>query len=130
MWVAGLYYFVVLCGAGLVLECARLLWLDPALGGTWVEASEAAVFLAIAAVAAHVLARSEALSRSRAAGMGFIAVALVLAQDFILVAPLLDMGAREYVLSRDAGGRLAYYGALAIAAALPVLVPGAARAAA
>ena len=53
--------------------------------------------------------------------MGLFAAGLFVAQDFVLVAPLLDLGAVDYLRLRGRSTLVIYYAALAIASVLPLV---------
>jgi len=122
MWTRGLLYFVLLYGVGIALEGLRFYWAVPVLGRSLPELVEASVFLGVAAVAARSLVRGEGepLDRWRALGMGLFAAGLFVVQDFLLVAPLLDLGALDYLRLRGRTMLVIYYAALAILCVLPL----------
>ena len=53
--------------------------------------------------------------------MGLFAAGLFAAQEFVLVAPLLELGAGDYLQLRGRTTLVIYYGALAITAVLPLV---------
>jgi len=123
MWTRGLLYFVLLYGVGIALEGMRFYWAVPVLGRSMPEMVEACAFLAVAALAARSLVRGEGdpLDRWSALVMGLFAAGLFVAQDFVLVAPLLDLSALDYLRLRGRSTLIIYYGALAITAVLPLV---------
>ena len=123
MWTCGLLYFVLLYGTGIALEGLRFYWTAPVLGQSVPELVEACVFLAVAAVAARSLVRGEGepLDRWNALGMGLFAACLFVVQDFVLVAPLLDLGAGDYLRLRGRTILVIYYATLAIVSVLPLV---------
>jgi hypothetical protein len=123
MWTRGLLYFVLLYGVGIALEGMRFYWAVPVLGDSLPELVEAGAFLAVAAVSARLLVRGEGnpLDRWSALVMGLFAAGLFVAQDFVLVAPLLDLGAVDYLRLRGRSTLVIYYAALAITSVLPLV---------
>ena len=116
----GLLYFVVALGAGLLAETGRFLWLTSGVAEGPIDIVEAAVVLAVAGAAARSLVREGEMTRSRALGMGVTAAVSMLALEYGLVAPLLDLTVAEYAESREPLQAIIHYSAMGLFALIPV----------
>jgi hypothetical protein len=122
---AGLYFAAVL-GAGFVFGTLRVLWLVPHVGNRAAELIEMPFMLAVMIFAARWIVRRFSLSsRARVRlGVGFVALALVLAVEFTLVLPLRGITIGEYFATLDPVSGSVYYALLGLYALLPELVQG------
>jgi hypothetical protein len=121
---AGVLYFVVVFGAGLVLGPIRILWVVPRLGARIAELGEAPIMLVITIVAARWIVRRLAVPPTRLSrlAMGSIALSLMLIAEFTLVLWLRGLSISEYFASRDPVAASVYYAMLAIFAVMPLLM--------
>lgn len=124
MWPAGAMYFALVFGAGFILGIVRALWLAPLVGERTAELVEMPAMVAVLYFAADgVVRRFELPGVARVRlGTGCIAVALLLAAEFVLVLPLRSLSPAEYLAARDPVAGAAYGASLALMAALPVFV--------
>ena len=78
---AGVLYFAVVAGAGLLLGTVRVLWLAPRVGVRTAELLESPIMIAISYFAARWIVRRFAVpsDTSKRLGTGAIALALMLA---------------------------------------------------
>ena len=121
---AALLYFAVAFGAGFALGAARVLWLAPRIGARAAELVEMPLLLGVGFAAAAWIVRRFALEPRPGPrlGMGLAALALLLAAELALVAPLRGLSA-QYPAAPDPVTAAAYYTALALFALLPLFVP-------
>lgn len=118
---AGLAYFALVFAAGFALGTIRVLALVPALGTRTAELVEMPVMLAVVWFSARFLVRRLAVppdTTSRLA-MGFVALALMLVFEFMVVLPLRGMTLRQYREDFDPVAGSAYYVAQLAMALLP-----------
>ena len=121
---AGVLYFAVVFGAGLVLGPIRILWVVSFLGARMAELLEAPIMLVITIVAARWIVRRLAAppTPSSRLGMGGIALSLLLIAEFTLVLWLRGLSIKEYLAARDPVAGTVYYVALGVFAVMPLLV--------
>lgn len=121
---AGLLYFALVFGAGFVLGPIRILYLVPRVGVRGAELMEMPAMVCITWLAARWIVRRLAIP-SRVGprlGMGLAALALLLVAEFTLVLELRGITVAEYLANRDPVSGAAYYAALVLLAAMPLLV--------
>jgi hypothetical protein len=122
MILAALQYFAVVFGAGFLMGVVRLQWLVPRLGTRTAELLELPLILAVSFVTARwLLRRRPGASTSFRLGMGGIALLFMLTAEFGFVLALRGMSIADYLATRDAVSGTAYYLALLVFAALPLL---------
>jgi hypothetical protein len=121
---AGVAYFLVVFGAGFVLGPIRILWAVPQLGVRTAELLEMPIMLIVIVLAARWMVRrfNLPLAVSRRLAMGFVALALLLVAELMLVLWLRGMSLREYLVTRDPISGTAYLIALGIFAVMPLFV--------
>ena len=121
---AGIYYFAAALCAGFILGPIRLLWLVPRVGTRAAELIELPIMLMVIFGAARLLVRRLAVppDPSSRLGMGFLALALLVAAEMLLVGPLQGYSVREYFSSRDPVSGTAYYLSLLVFALTPFLL--------
>jgi hypothetical protein len=126
---AGLLYFALTFGAGFVLGPLRILFLVPRIGTRAAELVELPVMIGISWLAARWVTRRLAVAPRPAArlAMGAIAGALLLAAEFTLVLRLRGLTLEEYFATRDPVAGAAYYAAVLLLVAMPLLIRGAPR---
>jgi hypothetical protein len=124
---AALLYFALTFGAGFVLGPLRILFLVPRLGTRTAELLELPVMIGISWLAARWVTARLAVPPRRAPrlAMGAIAGALLLAAEFTLVLRLRGLTLEEYFATRDPVAGAAYYAAVLLLVAMPLLVRGA-----
>jgi hypothetical protein len=119
---AALLYFAIVFGAGFIMGPIRLLWLVPRVGTRVAELLELPIILTISFLAARwILHRRSRPTRSFRLGMGATALFLMLAAEFGLVLRLRGMSISAYLADRDPVSGAAYYLALVLFAAMPLL---------
>jgi hypothetical protein len=121
---AGLFYFVIVFGAGFVLGSIRTLWAAPRFGTRMAELMETPIMFVVTVVAAWWTVRRLAVPSipSRRLGMGCIALGLLLVAEFTLVLWLRGLSIREYLANRDPVSGTAYYLMLGVFGIMPLLV--------
>jgi len=121
---AGVLYFAVVFGAGLVLGPIRILWVVSFLGARMAELLEAPIMLVITIVAARWIVGRLAVppTPSSRLGMGGIALSLLLIAEFALVLWLRGISIGEYLAARDPVAGTVYYLMLGAFAVMPLLV--------
>lgn len=121
---AATYFFLVFC-AGFVLGIVRVVWLVPTLGTRWAELIEIPLMLGVIVLAADwVVRRFDVRGRPGMvrAGVGSLALALLLAAEFTVVLRLRGLSLSEYFASRDPVSGAAYLFSLILFAAMPAIV--------
>jgi hypothetical protein len=121
---AGVTYFALVFGAGLVLGTVRTLWVVPRVGTRLAELMEAPVMLVVTIVAARWVVRHLSIPYVPSArlGMGGIGLALLLVAEFGLVLWLRGISIREYLATRDPVSGAVYYLLLGVFAIMPLIV--------
>jgi len=121
---AGLLYFALTFGAGFVLGPLRILFLVPRIGPRAAELLELPVMIGISWLAARWVTGRLAVPPRPVPrlAMGAIAGALLLAAEFTLVLRLRGLTLEEYFATRDPVAGAAYYAAVLLLVAMPVLV--------
>jgi pimeloyl-ACP methyl ester carboxylesterase len=121
---AGLLYFAFVFGAGFALGTVRVLWVAPAIGARPAELIEMPVMLALMIVSAAWIVRRTSLPAGAAsrAGMGLLALGLVLAADFTLVLQVRGLSLDRYFMELDPLTGTLYYAMLGLLAVLPLFV--------
>ena len=121
---ASVLYFAFVFAAGFILGTLRVVFLVPAIDARAAELAETPLMIAISYVAARVLTRRMQIPSRTAdrALMGASALVLMLAAEFGLVLWLRGMDLSSYFATRDPVTAAAYYIALLIFAAMPIVV--------
>jgi hypothetical protein len=124
---AGLLYFALTFGAGFVLGPLRILFLVPRVGERTAELLELPVMIGISWLAARWVTGRLAVPPRTAPrlAVGAIAGALLLVAEFTLVLRLRGLTLEEYFATRDPVAGAAYYAAVLLLVAMPLLVRGA-----
>lgn len=121
---AGMLYFITVFSVGFVLGSIRVPFLVPRLGERYAELIELP-FLVIAIVifARWIVRRYRLKGRSMsAAAAGVIAAILLILVEFSVVLALRGMSIVDYLGQRDPVAAAAYYGAVALYAAMPLIL--------
>lgn len=120
---AGTAYFALVFAAGFVLGSIRVPFLVPRLGERTAELLEIPFMLLVVVLAARFVVRRFSLPRSLAtrAGVGTVALALLVLAELLLAVVIQDRSLSEYVASRDPISGSVYLGALLLFAAMPSL---------
>jgi hypothetical protein len=121
---AGLLYFALVFGVGLVLGPMRVFWLVPHFGERTAELMEMPIMLMIMMVAAQWVVRRLAVPStwSSRLGMGGFALGLLLAAEWVLVLWLRGLSIGEYVAGRDPVSGTVYLVMLGLFALMPLFV--------
>ena len=120
---AGILYFSLVFGAGLVLGPMRILWLVPRYGIRLAELMEMTIMLVVVILAAQWVVRRFTLQPTFSRlGVGLIVLSLLLVTEFTLVLRLRDLTIAEYLASRDPVSGTVYYAMLGVFAVMPLLV--------
>ena len=121
---AGLLYFLAVFVVGFLLGTLRVLMLVPRFGERWAELTELPLMVLASFLVARLLIRRFApLSPGQRAGMGAIALALLVAAELCLTVLLQERTLAEYVGARDPVSGAAYLVSLLAFAAMPLLAP-------
>jgi hypothetical protein len=121
---AGIFYFVIVFGAGFVLGPVRILLIVPRLGARTAELLEAPLMLLVIVITARwVIQRFQVppVTTQRVL-MGLLALVPGLLFEFILVLKLRGLTLAEYLRTRDPVSGTVYYVTLGLFAAMPLLV--------
>jgi hypothetical protein len=121
---AGSLYFVLVFSTGFLLGTLRTLVVAPLLGARRAELLELPLMLAVSVVAARWVVRRLAVAERAAPRivMGAVGLLLMLAAEFGLVLWLRGVSLAEYFAERDPVASTAYYSALGIFAAMPLIM--------
>jgi len=117
-------YFGLVFGAGSVLGAVRVPFLVPRLGERTAELLETPLMLVVVAFAARFIVRRFSLPPFWAvrAVVGGIALALLLAAEFLLVVSLQGRSVGQYIASRDPVSGSVYVASLIFFAAMPSML--------
>jgi len=121
---AGAIYFLVVVGAGFVLESIRVLWVVPRFGDRIAELMEMPVMLVAIILAARWVVERFALPPMPGIrlGVGFVALGLLLVAEFTVVLPLRGLITDESIASRDPLAEAGCIVMLGVFAVMPFLV--------
>ncbi len=120
---AGGFYFALVFGAGFVLGPIRILGAVPRFGTRMAELMESPIMLVVIVAAARWIVRRMSVPPTVASrlGMGCIALALMLAAEFLFVLRLRGLSISEYLATRDPVSGTVYYMMLVLFAVMPLL---------
>ena len=124
-WVkAALLYFVVVFGAGFALGVIRTLWIVPQVGVRSAELIEMPFMIAVTIIACRSVIRRFAVPPSvwPRMGMGLLGLAVLIGAELALSSWLFSRPVSDYIVSRDPVAGAAYFLALGLFAAMPVLI--------
>ena len=121
---ASLLYFVLVFGTGFILGPIRIIWLIPQVGERSAELMEVPFMIAATYLAALWIVQRFSLSSTRSIRLrvGVMALVLMLISEISLGLWIRGISLNEYFSSRDPVSGTAYYLALALFAAMPMLV--------
>lgn len=121
---AGVSYFAMVFSAGFVLGLVRELWLAPFFGVRLAELAEMPLMLVVIILSARFIVRRIGLPARKAvrAGVGLLALSILLLAELGLVLLLQDRTLGAYVASRDPVSGAVYVLMLGLFAAMPLLV--------
>lgn len=124
-----LRYFGLVFGAGFVLGLIRVPLLVPRLGERWAELAEMPLMLIVIIVVARriVTRHAPAMGVRPWLLVGLIALALLLAAEFMLAVLLAGRSVADYLASRDPVSGSAYLASLVLFALMPSLAARARR---
>ena len=121
---AGAAYFGLVFGAGFLLGCIRVPFLVPHLGARVAELLEMPVQFVVIVFAARFIVRrfSVPLDTFIRLGVGFVALGLAIAAEFLLALVLAERSVAEYLASRDPVSGSVYLVMLLVFALLPLIL--------
>ena len=121
---AGLAYFALVFGAGFILGSVRVPFLVPRLGERIAELIETPFMFVVVLLSARFIARRFALPVATSARLtvGFLALGLLLAAEFLLAAAIQDRSLGEYIASRDPVSGTVYLAMLVLFALMPLII--------
>jgi hypothetical protein len=121
---AGLSYFALVFGAGFILGSVRVPFLVPRLGERIAELIETPFMFVVVLLSARFIARHFALPVAASARLtvGFLALGLLLAAEFLLAAAIQDRSLGEYIASRDPVSGTVYLEMLILFALMPLII--------
>ena len=121
---AGLSYFALVFGAGFMLGSVRVPFLVPRLGERVAELIETPFMFVVVLLSAGFIARRFALPVATSArlAVGFLALGLLLAAEFLLAAATQDRSLGEYIASRDPVSGTVYLAMLVLFALMPLII--------
>jgi ABC-type uncharacterized transport system permease subunit len=121
---AGVLYFALVFGAGVVLGAIRTRWVVPRVGTRTAELMEMPIMLAFTIVVARwtVLRLSVPKMWSARLEMGCVALVLMLIAEFGFVLWIRGLSIKEYFATREPLAEAAYYLMLIVFAIMPRLV--------
>ncbi len=117
-------YFGIVFGAGFLLGLVRVPLVVPAIGERHAELAEMPfMFVAIVLAARFVLRRFAGVgTRRRWAAVGLVALALLLAAEWLLAVALSGQSVASYVAAKDPVSGAVYLAMLAVFASMPSLL--------
>jgi hypothetical protein len=120
---AATLYFALVMGAGFVLGVIRVPFLVPRLGERYAELLEMPfMFVVIVYAARHVIERFHlAPARSVRLQVGFMALALTVLAELLLMAAFQGVPVAQYIASRDPVSGTAYLVLLLVFALMPYI---------
>jgi hypothetical protein len=120
---AATLYFALVMGAGFVLGVIRVPFLVPRLGERYAELLEMPfMFVVIVYAARHVIKRFQlAPTRSVRLQVGFMALALTVLAELLLMAAFQGIPVTQYIASRDPVSGTAYLVLLLVFALMPYI---------
>jgi len=121
---AGIFYFVLVFGAGFILGPLRVLWLVPRVGMRAAELMEAPIMLVVTILAAQWIVRQFEVPAALSArlGVGLLAFGLLIASEVSMVGWLWGMTIRQYLANQDPVSGTVFYLLIAIFGVMPVFV--------
>jgi hypothetical protein len=121
---AGLSYFALVFGAGFILGSVRVSFLVPRIGERIAELIETPFMFVVVLLSARFVARRFALPVATSARLtvGFLALGLLLAAEFLLAAAIQDRSLGEYIASRDPVSGTVYLAMLVLFALMPLII--------
>jgi len=120
---AATLYFALVMGAGFVLGVIRVPFLVPRLGERYAELLEMPfMFVVIVLAARHVVSRFElGPARSLRLQVGFMALALTVLAELLMVAAFQGVPVAQYIAGRDPVSGTAYLVLLLVFALMPYI---------
>lgn len=121
---AGITYFALVFGAGVVLGSIRVPWLVPRLGERAAELIEMPFMFGVVLVSARFITNRFSLPANLLArlGAGFLALGLLVAAEVLLAVVLQERTLGAYVASRDPVSGMVYLAMLALFALMPLVL--------
>lgn len=121
---AGIAYFALVFGAGFILGSIRVPLLVPRLGERIAELIETPFMLVVVVMAARFITRRFALPPRTfiRLGAGIVALALLLAAEFVLVAAIQGRSVSEYVANKDPVAGTIFLAMLVLFALMPLIL--------
>jgi hypothetical protein len=111
-------------GAGFILGSVRVAFLVPRLGERIAELIETPFMFVVVLLSARFIVRRFALPMATSARLtvGFLALGLLLAAEFLLTTAIQDRSLGEYIASRDPVSGTVYLALLVLFALMPLIV--------
>jgi hypothetical protein len=121
---AGLVYFVLAFGAGLIFGSVRVPFLVPRLGERVAELIEMPFMFVVVLLSARFIARRFALPAVASVRLtvGLLALGMLLAAEFLLAIAIQDRSLGDYIASRDPVSGTVYLAMLALFALMPLII--------
>jgi hypothetical protein len=121
---AGITYFALVLGAGIIMGSVRVPFLVPRLGERMAELVEMPVMFVIILLAARFITKKFSLPPSKSVRLaaGFLALGLSLLAEVLLAAVLQDQSIGEYIASRDPVSGGVYIAMLVLFAFMPLIL--------
>ena len=123
-WVkSAVMYFVIVFGAGFAFGAIRTLWVVPKVGVRTAELMEMPFMVAVIILACRYVVRQFALSDTwHRIAMGFSSLSLLIGAELFLNSWVTGRAVSAYISDRDPVSGTAYFCALGLFAAMPLLV--------
>ncbi len=121
---AGIAYFVLVFGAGFIFGSIRVPLLVPRVGERIAELIETPFMFVVIVIAARFITRRFALPPrvSIRLGVGSVALGLLLAAEFVLVAALQHRSVDEYIANKDPVAGTIFLAMLVVFALMPLIL--------
>jgi hypothetical protein len=121
---AGMLYFAIVLGTGFILGLVRVPFIVPRLGERYAELAEMPIMFIVIVIAARHIVRRYALDRDVGIRLqvGFLALALAVSAELLLVTLIQSRSIAQYIASRDPVSGSVYILLLLLYALMPAML--------
>ena len=121
---AGMLYFAIVLGTGFILGVVRVPFLVPRLGERYAELAEMPIMFVVIVIAARHIVRRYALDPDAGIRLqvGFLALALAVSAELLLVVLTQSRSIAQYIASRDPVSGSVYLLLLLLFALMPAML--------
>jgi hypothetical protein len=121
---AGMLYFAIVLGTGFILGLVRVPFIVPRLGERYAELAEMPIMFIVIVIAARHIVRRYALDSDVGIRLqvGFLALALAVSAELLLVTLIQSRSIAQYIASRDPVSGSVYIVLLLLFALMPAML--------